>query len=219
MTNDEMAPSNPFVSRCVRPGAIPYLFQSESNLDTLITSLRDHRWRGQIVGLHGSGKSTLVESLMAPLRRAGRKPVQYRFSSTRWQSSPAERLSATHAESAGYCLFPRGDDPVWDRNTQVIVDGFEQLYSLQRLSLYARCLYQGAGLLVTTHRRALTLPLLYHTHVDLTTAWDVVQRLFEEQAANPISNQEVSDCLQSHHGNMREMLFALYDLYETRRYG
>ena len=50
MTNDEMAPSNPFVSRCVRPGAIPYLFQSESNLDTLITSLRDTAGVGKLSG-------------------------------------------------------------------------------------------------------------------------------------------------------------------------
>ena len=39
---------------------------------TLVESLATAGWRGQIVGPHGSGKSTLVAALLAALAAAGR---------------------------------------------------------------------------------------------------------------------------------------------------
>ena len=64
------AAHNPFSSERVRPGAIPYLMP-EDNLGALIETLRRNRLTGQIVGPHGTGKSTLLATLADALERHG----------------------------------------------------------------------------------------------------------------------------------------------------
>ena len=66
-----LAERNPFATRFVRPGAIPYRF-ANGLVGRDRASLRQHDWRGEIVGPHGSGKSTLVQTLIPPLKEAGR---------------------------------------------------------------------------------------------------------------------------------------------------
>ena len=212
----EVVPSNPFVSRRVRPGAIPYLFPTMGDVDGLISDLRAKQWIGQIVGPHGSGKSTLIESLVVPLRRGGRKVVRYGYTNMSCNKQGVGTLAMFARDGTDSTFFSRGDGVVWDRDTQVIVDGFERLSLYQRLEVYVHCLYQGAGLLVTSHRRTFALPVLYRTQGDLAIAWKIVEYLAADYAMNPISYQDVSQSFQDHRGNMRELFFSLYDLYETR---
>lgn len=212
----EVVPSNPFVSRRVRPGAIPYLFPTMGDVDGLISDLRAKQWIGQIVGPHGSGKSTLIESLVVSLRRGGRNVVRYGYTNMSCNKQGVGTLAMFARDRTDSTFFSRGDGVVWDRDTQVIVDGFERLSLYQRLEVYVHCLYQGAGLLVTSHRRTFALPVLYRTQGDLAIAWKIVEYLAADYAMNPISYQDVSQSFQDHRGNMRELFFSLYDLYETR---
>ncbi len=71
------AQSNPFSTRFVRPGALAYRFPPGESAATLVERLAASGWRGQIVGPHGSGKSTLVAALGETLPRS---PVGPRWS-------------------------------------------------------------------------------------------------------------------------------------------
>ena len=114
--------SNPFATRYIRPGAQDYIFPPGSSAEQLVETLRQNNWCGQIIGPHGSGKSTLVAAIIPALQSAGRNVIHY---------PSAIQLDAT---------------------TQLVVDGYEQLSWLQRRSLVQRCKKFQAGLLVTAHR-------------------------------------------------------------------
>src|SRR5262245_49587973 len=64
--------SNPFSTRFIRPGAIPFIFSAGESAESLVDHLRVNNWRGQIIGPHGSGKSTLLAALLPALQAAGR---------------------------------------------------------------------------------------------------------------------------------------------------
>ena len=54
---------NPFSTRRISPGAIPYVLPPGENAYALVDRLRQAGWWGEIVGPHGSGKSTLLATL------------------------------------------------------------------------------------------------------------------------------------------------------------
>ena len=99
--------------------------------------------------------------------------------------------------------------------TVLIVDGYEQLGRLSRFRLKRFCRRGGLGLLVTSHR-PVGLTDLYR----LTAALKLLQHLVEQlQRDYPVhvTADEVAERFAENGGNVREVLFALYDLYETRR--
>ena len=80
MPTDALPPiSNPFATRYTRPDASEYLFPPDGGADLLIARLRESAWWGQITGPHGSGKSTLVQTLLPHLEAAGRAVDFYAF--------------------------------------------------------------------------------------------------------------------------------------------
>ncbi len=80
MPSDALPPiSNPFATRHTRPEAREYLFPPDANADSLIARLSASAWWGQITGPHGSGKSTLVQTLLPRLQAAGRAVDFYAF--------------------------------------------------------------------------------------------------------------------------------------------
>lgn len=196
MSGDASSRLNPFATRWTRPGVLPYLFAAGDDATRVVERLRAHHWRGAIVGPHGSGKTTLVATLLPALAAAGRYPrvVTLSQGQHRW---PADAL-------AGPELTP---------STQLIVDGYEQLGLLARLGLQARCWWRGVGLLITSHRRTL-LRTLFITQPSEAIALLLVQRLTAQRGPAP-SEEVVRSAYRAAHGDMREMLFALYDWYES----
>jgi len=182
--------SNPFATRFIRPGAIEYLYSADQSSEALIEQLRAQNWQGQIIGPHGSGKSTLVAALAAELVAAGRKVVQTKG------------------------LEPRATNEVLDSNTQVIVDGFEQLSWWARRTVKQHCRRRGAGLLVTAHTDV-GLPTLIRTEPTLELASAIVNRLLPAGDV-PIEPDDIARAYESAGGNIREMLFGLYDVYQVR---
>ena len=191
---------NPFCSRRVRPGGIPYLFAPGESAAELVDRLRDNGWWGQIVGPHGSGKSALLAALMPAIEAAGRRTLLVELHDGQRQMPPDFRRRL----DAG-CP------------TVLIVDGYEQLSLWQRLRLRRFCRNSGLGLLLTAHW-PVGLPHLRHTSATLELAQQIVERL---QRGHPprIAAEDVAERFARHSGDLRETLFDLYDLYEERRGG
>src|SRR5262245_4595947 len=88
---------NPFSTRHIRPGALPYLFPPGESAAGLVDRLQAAGWCGQIIGPHGSGKSTLLAALVPALEAAGRMVVlrQIRADTKDLQSLPADLTAET----------------------------------------------------------------------------------------------------------------------------
>lgn len=188
---------NPFSTRNVRPGAIEYLFESGTSAVALVARLRENHWRGEIVGPHGSGKSTFLATLLPLLEQSGRKVAHFVLHGGERQLPVSTRESR-----------------VWNSDTQVVVDGYEQLGWWSRRWLELTCRKRGSGLLVTAHA-SVGLPPLLQTTSSLEALRTIALRL---QPTPPlVTSDDVTRAFEQHSGNAREALFALYDLYELRR--
>jgi len=192
--------ANPFATRRVRPGALPYLFPAGEGVAGVVQRLRANGWWGQVVGPHGSGKSTLLAALLAELCRAGRVPLLAAL-------HDGQRRLPPGAGAALGALRPGA--------AIAVIDGYEQLSRWSRFWLKHACRRRGCGLLVTAHRPA-GLPELLRTGVTPETAWRVVDHLLPGPKGS-ITAAGVAARLVDRAGNLREVLFELYDLYERDR--
>jgi hypothetical protein len=194
---------NPFATRCVRPGALPYCFPDGGNAEQLIEQLKVNGWRGAIVGPHGTGKSTLLAELRPHIERAG------------WRVE----MIALHD---GQRRLPVSFWAAIGREMQcfVIVDGFEQIGWWSRRRLLQACRRNEWGLLITAHRSDAIagLPVIYQTFGDLQIVQHLVDDLLPYHGGE-IQPSDVSTAFLAHQGNVRETMFALYELFEQRRRG
>lgn len=188
--------SNPFSTRFVRPGAIPFIFSGGQTVVDLIQELRDANWRGQIVGPHGSGKSTLLCTIIAEI-------------------DPLERTVVRFTLNAGQRSLPV--DPhefrKWTAQTLIVIDGFEQLSYWQRRKIKNLCSQNRAGLVVTAHR-SVGLPTIHETTVDASSARKVISRLLADEQFT-VRDDDLRRLVATHHGNLRDVLFELFDLYRA----
>ncbi len=163
-------------------------------MERLLGRLESNGGWGQIIGPHGSGKSTLIATLLPELRRLGRTPylVTIRDGQTRLARQP----------------IPIGMQVV-------VVDGFEQLGPLGRAWMRFQCSWRKLGLIVTAHD-SLGFPDLYRTDVTPVSAWQVVKQLSKQEQAG-INSRMIADRLAAQDGNLREVLFELYDHIERSR--
>ena len=129
--------SNPFASRWVQPGALPYLFPAGESMQMLLERLQINNWWGQIVGPHGSGKSTLLASLLPEMERFGRKPRLVALHDGQ-RRLPSAMMQWIGQERKG-------------QNQILIIDGYEQLSYWSRFRLKHHCRRLGMGLLATSH--------------------------------------------------------------------
>jgi hypothetical protein len=199
MNHDPSFPvENPFCTRRIKPGALPYLFPPDLSWDVILTRWRNAAGWGEIIGPHGSGKSTLLAGLIPLLQAEG------------WQ---IERIDLHDGER--HLPVDVRKIPDIEMPFLLIVDGYEQLGSLSRFQLKRHCRHRGWGLLVTAHHSA-GLPELFNTTVSLEQANRVVGELLKN-SENTVSRQDIAECYTCCQGNLREMLFELYDLFEQRR--
>lgn len=188
--------TNPFSSRFIRPGAVPFLFPTGCSSTLLVQQLRDRNWWGQIIGPHGSGKSTLVATMMGALQVMDRDVIAVGLRQGERRVPPIDRSRLSV-------------------NTQVIIDGYEQLSWWSRWRIKSLCRRCQAGLLVTAHHDV-GLPTLYCTQPSEELVREVVARLIPN-ADGAVSPNDISTAYAAAGGNMRETLFRLYDVYQQRR--
>jgi hypothetical protein len=190
--------TNPFCASRLRPGTIDFVFEEGKTIDQLVDALEANGWQGQITGGHGTGKSTLLAALTPALEERGRLVKAITLESEQ-RKLPRDFIRSLRM-TAGLGV--------------AAVDGVEQLSLWNRVRLKRFCQSQGVGLVVASHRPA-NLPDLYQTAVDEARAWMVVERLQSGFPAR-IEIGDLQERLAQHHGNLREALFDLYDLYEAR---
>jgi hypothetical protein len=189
---------NPFATRYVRPGALPFLFPPGHDLAGLVERLRRQGWWGQVVGPHGTGKSTLLAALVPELERAGRRPL----------------LVCLHE---GERALPAGARSALNEAPRLfVIDGHEQLGWWARRGLHRACRRNGHGLLITTHHSA-GLPELYRTTVTADLARRVVDKLLGGAEGSLLDKVDVAALLAARRGNLRAVLFDLYDEHERHQ--
>jgi hypothetical protein len=189
---------NPFCTRRIRPGAIPFLFPDGQDSGSLLERLRESGWWGEIVGAHGSGKSALLATLIPALESAGRHVLLIEL------HDGQRRLPLSLDRDGRTCV-----------STVVIVDGYEQLSRWRRWLLKRLCRRRGWGLLVTSHA-SVGLPPLYQTSATPELAEKIIATLMKGQMS-PLPTSELAQALAQRHGDMRETLFHLYDVYESQQ--
>jgi hypothetical protein len=189
---------NPFCTRRIRPGAIPFLFPDGQDAETLVARLRTHGWSGEIIGPHGSGKSALLAALIPAIERAGRHVT----------------LVALHDGQRRLPLRFDGRHRLREPAV-LVVDGYEQLSRWHRWRLRRLCRRNGWGLVVTAHA-SVGLPPLWQTAITPELAQAVVDSLLAGQTS-PLPAPQLADYLARHQGDLRETLFDLYDRYEAMR--
>ncbi|MBA4018673.1 MAG: hypothetical protein C0483_16020 [Pirellula sp.] len=194
-----MSRENPFSTRAVRPGAIAFLFEAGVDARSLVDRFLASGRRGQIVGPHGSGKSTLLASLAEELRARG----------------IAVKLVELHD---GCRAMP--DEAVAQKGEVLMVDGYEQLGVVARSKLAFEVARRQAGLLVTSHRNVrwpIPLPVIYATHPGVELAERLaLELLSRSRHPEAVSAAEIRGLYEAEQGNLREVFFRLYDLYESR---
>ena len=189
---------NPFCSRRIRPGALPFQFPEGDDAARLVDRLASNGWWGQIVGPHGSGKSALLAALTPVIEQTGRDT----------------RLIELH-DGQRRLPLSLGSDARVSASTMLLVDGYEQLGRMSRFRLKRTCRRHAAGLLVTAHA-PVGLPDLFRTSPELELALDIVGKLTHGYESC-VNSRDVAQRFSRHGGNLREMLFDLYDVYEQRR--
>lgn len=191
---------NPFSTRYVRPGAIEYRFSAGNSAESIVARLAANGWRGAIVGPHGSGKSTLLQSLLPAIESAGRQPYLITL------HDGQRRLPIDLARNAELTA-----------DAVVIVDGYEQLSRWSRWQLARLCRRRRWGLVVTSHA-VVDLPTIYTSETTLEQAYELAEQLLVH--GEPlIHRNDIESSFVARNGNLRELLFDLYDLYEARRAG
>jgi len=194
----QISRENPFSTRRVRPGAIPFLFDADHSAGRIIDRLRRHGWWGEITGPHGSGKSALLATLCPALEQAGLETCLIEL------HDGQRRLPADFRAAAK--MHPPA---------VLIVDGYEQLGRLSRFRLKRLCRRGKLGLLVTAHGHV-GLPEVFRTTVTI----ELVRRIVADLQADCrllVTAEDVDARFWQHAGDVRELLFDLYDLYEARR--
>jgi len=197
--------TNPFSTRFIQPGAIAYqCFEGSSVSDLAERFLQLTSKRGSIVGPHGSGKSTLVASMIPILgaRRPETKIHQLRFSTDQLASRSLKRSIAE-----------------WTRSSVVILDGYEQLgfWSRQMVEWAARS--RSISILATSHQPLRGFETVWETSVDDASSRWVVEQLLQQSGPSNGSNEllESEDWARSraaHGQNLRESLFDMYDWWQ-----
>lgn len=197
-SNRRSALDNPFATRHVAPGMIPYFFAAEEDRHQIITRADAALWTGQIVGPHGSGKTTLVRHLSPQL--------QERFAAIEFLIVRGIGDVQFCQPLGGASLAASNVEADMNERTLYVIDGIERLSWLQRRLLIADCRRKQISLLVTAHRRLRGLPVFYETSFDETRFEKIMAHLGTAQYKNHFSS------LRNIFGdNCRDILFELYD--------
>ena len=216
--------SNPFATRFVRPGSLPYRFdaaiteaESDANFREIVRRLDRHQ-TGLIVGPHGSGKTTLLHALAPWLSHRYPQIANVRLTASAWCGAASSlrcrvdkirhrRRLARLVESQQSRLGGGG---------LLILDGAEQLSPVDWTRLRWRVGRRGQKMLATSHAPRWGVPILWETAVNGVLVESLTQSLLA--AASPevvkIVRRELLAQDWSTLTNVRDLWFDMYDVVQ-----
>jgi DNA replication protein DnaC len=201
--------SNPFSTRFIQPGAIPFYFAEVDFAKELVSRfLQRQPCKMSIVGPHGSGKSSLVAAMIPllsqELDRFDRPIVHFRVTHGIRQSRPTVRELTALAS-----------------DTVLIIDGYEQLSAIEHFAVLLKCMRTSVSLLATSHHPIGGIKTLWETRMDELIERVVLHHLLESYPPSvfdeAIHSEVWKESRLKHHDNLRESLFDMYDWWETRK--
>ncbi len=192
---------NPFATRFTRPG---YRFvepDDVSAVESLTVRFLRNGKRGQIVGPHGCGKTSLVYAMTRSLQAAFRATHFLVIRRQGWFGFRTEKIAG---------LPGSGDNDLW------VVDGVENLSPIQRWCLVGSCRFRKCGLLLTTHQALLGVPVLEKLIPTFSHFEEIVEQLTRPRDVT-IQPGSVREAYELHGGDYREGLMFLYDVFQQQR--
>jgi hypothetical protein len=193
---------NPFETRWTKPGQMTFLPNGFTSISELTAQIVKDTPRCEILGEHGVGKSSLLRALQSDLD----------------QQSISNHLAYACGE------FPHDNPPLKFaaiklllRESDVLfVDGFEQLSWWTRRRIISYSVKHDHSLIIACHQTQ-RLPCLVHLAAAETLVLKLVLSLQQAQQADEVvAASDVREFYQRFGNNVRELLFACYDLYEKR---
>ena len=192
---------NPFSTRFIRPGVIPW-HSTTTSPSALLKSLKDSNNRVVISGPHGSGKSTLLCHFCSVAREQGYEVYYLRCRS--W-------IDVMRAIRLFFDVRPRHDF--------VCIDSLEML----KFFGWFFCLvadFRRVRVVVTVHKRPwwCMWPVLVNTETSFRTFHELVRGLMVKCSPMETINFSkvmLQDIFKRNAGNLRESFFELYDHYEV----
>ena len=166
------------------------------DLDRLVADFTKYRFYAQIVGPHGTGKTTLLNSFVPELKKLGFSVI----------------VTSLHDKQR---RFPK---KFWteirnnlQKRTILVIDGYEQLGLPARIAAMYYRLRFGFGVLLTVHSPLWSVPVLHRTKADFA----ILKKLLPEGLKTEISDSRLETIFNTHSGNLRLVFLDLYDLYES----
>lgn len=240
---------NPFSVRSVAPGAIPFFFDSAwlsmmrqrdpkkfhdyytqalisaENVLTmvggnlLVDLFEENDFKSQLVGSHGTGKSTLMALLANMLRNRGYQ-IFCCLLRDQQRSIPSDLFNDIRQFVQGENQEERSSfstSSTSEREKKIIfLDGFEQLSYFNAIAFQRFCRSNDLGLLVSTHSTVRGFPVLFRTISNQALVQRVIKFLLDETTWG-MNEEQITALFVEYHGNVRDILFALYDEYEHQR--
>ena len=197
---------NPFATRFIQPGAISYQCFDGGNVAQLAQRFLElPSKRGIVIGPHGSGKSTLIASLVDELSiLLPESQIHHlRFSTDR----PAWRSLLVSTRQ-------------WTRSSIVVLDGYEQLKYGTRFFVERTARTRSISILATAHQPVRGFEPIWTTSVSESSSHWVVEQLLQ-QAGHPADAMELlkseawTRSRAMHGQNLRESLFDMYDWWQS----
>ena len=193
---------NPFSTRFVRPGAIPWL-STGTSLSSLLVRLCSVDNRAIICGPHGSGKSTILSHLISIAQRQGLNVHFLRISS--W-------FDVIRVIRVFVTIHPK--------QSLVAIDSWELLGFLGWF-LCKLADFRGVCVILTVHKEPWwnRWPVLLHMEANAEIFYQLVHELMTKCLRSEnfkFSRAMLHDVLQRNSGNFREAFFELYDHYERQ---
>ncbi len=205
---DRWPHANPFSTRRVRPGQLPFLFPENLDISQVVERFRTENFRGQIVGPHGCGKSTLACEI-------------------------SERISAEFGSVRHLIIRPNGgrvscsatkvqleiqNEPGTELPELLVIDGSECLTWINRQVLFKSTANRGIKLLITSHIPISGLPIVCTLTPDFPRFSKLVhQLLIGTGMERHFDERLLREVYQKANANIREAFMTLYDVAEQQK--
>ena len=173
-----------------------------TSISELATQIVNDTPRCEILGEHGVGKSSLLRALQSHLDQQSISNHLAYACGEFTHDGPPLKFSAVK-------LLLRESDVLF-------VDGFEQLSWWTRRRIISYSVKHDHSLIIACHQTQ-RLPCLVHLAAAETLVLKLVLSLQQAQQADEVvAASDVREFYQRFGNNVRELLFACYDLYEKR---